>query len=159
LLNGLPDVLNGALAGAADAAEPVDHPQDEEICTGECTVLDLALGPINLNLLGLEVNLDDCDNGPVLVCVSATASEGLLGGLLCAASPANGGNSSEALGVLEQLLDTINGRPGRCQPSRRSSRPSWSDRLASQLTGRLADGTLSDKELAKVTKTSSRCWR
>jgi hypothetical protein len=37
----------------------------------------------DLSLLGLNVSLDDCDDGPVQVCVSATAGEGLLGNLLC----------------------------------------------------------------------------
>jgi hypothetical protein len=155
LLNGLPEVLNGALAGAADAADPAT-PQDDEICTGECTVLDLALGPINLNLLGLEVNLDDCDNGPVLVCVSATASEGLLGGLLCGLT-GNGGILGN-LGVLEQLLDTINDALGGATLTAKQT-TQLVNRLSSQLTGRLQDGTLSDKELAKVTKTVKQVLR
>ena len=39
--------------------------------------------PLDLSLLGLNVSLDDCSDGPVEVCVSATRSEGLLGSLLC----------------------------------------------------------------------------
>lgn len=63
--------------GGGGQAEP------EDICDGECEILDLALGPVDLNLLGLRVQLDNCDGGPVQVCVSATAGEGLLGNLLC----------------------------------------------------------------------------
>jgi hypothetical protein len=49
---------------------------------GECDILNLALGPIDLDLLGLVVELDDCDGGPVTVDI--TGEEGaLLGDLLC----------------------------------------------------------------------------
>lgn len=46
------------------------------------TILHLALGPVNLNLLGLHVNLDNCNNGPVVVDVTADPAGGLLGSLL-----------------------------------------------------------------------------
>ena len=74
-LNGLTAILdnvfdqigsNSALAGAS------------------CSVLSLALGPLDLNLLGLVVALDDCANGPVTVDVTAIQGGGLLGDLLCA---------------------------------------------------------------------------
>lgn len=53
------------------------------ICTDTCQVPNPVIGPVNLNLLGLVVMLNDCSGGPVRVCVSATRSEGLLGSLLC----------------------------------------------------------------------------
>jgi len=53
------------------------------VCRGQCEVLNLVLGPVNLSLLGLNVSLDNCRGGPVQICVSATAREGLLGQLLC----------------------------------------------------------------------------
>jgi len=56
---------------------------DDSVCTGACEILDLVLGPVDLTLLGLNVLLDNCDEGAIEVCVSATASEGLLGNLLC----------------------------------------------------------------------------
>jgi len=151
LLNGLPDVLNGALAGAADAADPAAA-DPASVCTGDVEVLSLALGPIDLTLLGLEVTLDNCANpaGPVQVCVSATASEGLLGSLL--AGLAGNGGILGNLGVLEQLLDTINGAIGNATLTAKQT-TQIADRLANQLTGRLKDGVLSPKELAKVTKT------
>jgi len=80
LLAGLSDILNTALGRARTAAP---GQSDGSVCTGDCEVLDLVLGPLTLNLLGVQVKLDDCNNGPVEVCVSATASEGLLGQLLC----------------------------------------------------------------------------
>jgi len=52
------------------------------VCRGQTEILHLVLGPLELNLLGLVVNLDNCRGGPVEVCVSATAREGLLGALL-----------------------------------------------------------------------------
>jgi hypothetical protein len=49
---------------------------------GIVTVLHLSLGPVNLNLLGLHVKLDNCANGPVVVDVTADPHGGLLGSLL-----------------------------------------------------------------------------
>jgi len=46
------------------------------------TILHLSLGPVNLNLLGLHVKLDNCSNGPVVVDVTADPNGGLLGSLL-----------------------------------------------------------------------------
>jgi hypothetical protein len=49
-----------------------------------CPILSLVLGPVDLNLLGLMVHLDDCDGGPVTVDVTAERGPGnLLGNLLC----------------------------------------------------------------------------
>jgi hypothetical protein len=59
---------------------------------GPCDILNLSLGPINLDLLGLVVNLDDCAGGPVTVDVTANPAGGLLGTLLCdVAGLLNGG--------------------------------------------------------------------
>jgi len=47
------------------------------------TILHLALGPVNLNLLGLNLKLDNCRGGPVTVDVTAVSGSGnLLGNLL-----------------------------------------------------------------------------
>jgi hypothetical protein len=43
-----------------------------------CTVLDLTLGPLDLNLLGLMVHLDT-----VHLVITADSEGGLLGSLLC----------------------------------------------------------------------------
>jgi hypothetical protein len=98
LQNGLINLLNGALAGAAPGKG------DGSVCTGECTVLDLSLGPVDLSLLGLNVHLDNCANGPVQVCVSATRSEGLLGSLLCGISGRR--NTNFTLSDLNSLVNT-----------------------------------------------------
>lgn len=50
---------------------------------GGCDILNLALGPVHLDVLGLVVDLDDCNGGPVTVDIVAQDGEGLLGDLLC----------------------------------------------------------------------------
>jgi len=73
LTNGLTDVLNGALRGARAAVTP-GTPGN---------ILHLELGPVNLNLLGLKVDLDNCHGGPITVDISAVPGPGnLLGNLL-----------------------------------------------------------------------------
>jgi hypothetical protein len=81
LTGGLTEILTSALTQAGPGQG--GGGDVESVCTGECEVLELVVGPLDLNLLGVNVHLDDCDDGPVQVCVSATADEGLLGSLLC----------------------------------------------------------------------------
>jgi len=46
-------------------------------------ILHLSLGPVSLSLLGLNVDLDNCNNGPVTVDITAVSGPGnLLGNLL-----------------------------------------------------------------------------
>jgi hypothetical protein len=72
--------------------------------TGSCQILHLELGPIDLNLLGLMVHLDQ-----VVLDITAQSGPGnLLGNLLCAvANLLNGGNP---LTSLTQLLNRILGQ-------------------------------------------------
>lgn len=69
--------------------------------TGSCTILDLTLGPLHLNLLGLVVDLNQ-------VHLTITAQQGpgdLLGNLLCAvANLLNGGNLGPVATLLNQIL-------------------------------------------------------
>jgi len=71
-----------------------------------CDVLNLTLGPVNLNLLGLDVNLDNCAGGPINVSITGTEAPGnLLGNLVCdVAGLLNGGSSLG--GVLNGLSTT-----------------------------------------------------
>ena len=73
--------------------------------TGSCQILDLTLGPIDLNLLGLVVHLDT-------VHLNITAQSGpgnLLGNLLCAvANLLNGGLNNLVGGLLNQLATLLN---------------------------------------------------
>lgn len=69
-----------------------------------CNVLDLVLGPLNLNLLGLVVSLNQ-----VHLNITAVPGAGnLLGNLLCAvAGLLNGGGLSGVLGQIASLLNQI----------------------------------------------------
>jgi len=66
-----------------------------------CTILDLVLGPIHLNLLGLHL-----DTNEIHIQLTAQQGGGLLGDLLCAiANLLNGGNP---LGQLAQIVSLLN---------------------------------------------------
>jgi len=73
---------------------------------GSCQILDLVLGPLDLNLLGLNVHLDR-----VVLNIFATPGPGaLLGNLLCAvAGLLDGSPLAGLLGQLSQLLNQILG--------------------------------------------------
>jgi len=109
LLGRLDNVLDTALGGALTVDHIFGHAGEDSVCTGECEILDLSLGPVDLSLLGLNVSLDDCDDGPVQVCVSATAGEGLLGDLLCGLSDGGviGGGLGGLIGRLDNLVDQL----------------------------------------------------
>lgn len=79
----------------ANVALPVDP-------TGTCSILNLTLGPLHLNLLGLVVNLNQ-----VHLTITAVSGPGnLLGNLLCAvANLLNGG--APDVGTLSTLLNRI----------------------------------------------------
>lgn len=77
------EALNNIVTPGGGGGHGHGQGQGGNVCTGQCEILFLQLGPVDLTLLGLVVNLDNCNNGPVQVCISATAAEGLLGNLLC----------------------------------------------------------------------------
>jgi len=110
LLGQLDNLLGGVLGQQLTVDQIFQDGGAEDICTGDCEILDLSLGPVDLSLLGLNVSLDDCADGPVQVCVSATASEGLLGSLLCGV--ADGGLGGGALGGLLGRIDNLIDRLG-----------------------------------------------
>jgi hypothetical protein len=70
-----------------------------------CDILNLVLGPLDLDLLGLQVHLDKV----VLNIVAATGAGNLLGNLLCAVAGLLDGSSplSGLLGQLSSLLNQI----------------------------------------------------
>lgn len=73
---------------------------------GVCEVLELTLGPLDLNLLGLIVHLDE-----VHLLITADPEGGLLGQLLC--SLAGGvGTGNTAAGAIARLLNQILGLLG-----------------------------------------------
>jgi hypothetical protein len=70
-----------------------------------CQVLKLVLGPLNLNLLGLVVDLyGQTHASPVVVTITAIPSEGLLGQLLCGLA---GGTGVNSLNGLQSLLGSL----------------------------------------------------
>ena len=108
LLAGLTSLLNGAL-DAVTANRVGSEPSGA--IAASCTILDLSLGPIELNLLGLEVILDDCNNGPVTVTITAIPGGGLLGDLLCSLSNLlnNNGSPSAVQTLLWQISRVLGG--------------------------------------------------
>lgn len=85
-----------------------------------CPVLHLVLGPINLNLLGLQVTLGGGDvapgtpaDQPITLNLTAVRGGGLLGDLLCGVSNALGGTGLTQLSQsLSQLAATLNALVG-----------------------------------------------
>ena len=66
---------------------------------------------MDLNLLGLEVSLDNCNNGPVTVEITAHQGGGLLGDLLFNLNNllSNGHASNRAItNLLNQVANEIN---------------------------------------------------
>ncbi|MCD4535925.1 hypothetical protein LRP67_17695 [Nocardioides sp. cx-169] len=68
-----------------------------------CDILDLVLGPLDLDLLGLRVHLDRV----VLTIIAATGAGNLLGNLLCAVTGLLDGGLNGLLGRLVLLLNRI----------------------------------------------------
>jgi len=96
---GLTTVLNQALAQVTSS---------NAVVGSTCSVLSLAVGPLDLNILGLEVELDNCNEGPVTVDVTATAGGGLLGDLLCRLSAVlNARDNAAILNILRQITRLI----------------------------------------------------
>jgi hypothetical protein len=100
--SGLTGILNGALGAikASPNATVGGH------SGGACDILDLSLGPVDLTLLGLNVHLDNCNNGPVTIDVTAQPGPGnLLGNLLCGLTHVLDSNAN--LGALARRLDRL----------------------------------------------------
>jgi len=77
LLDGVQGLLNGGLGALTSPTNAAVSP------TSTTNILHLSVGPVDLNLLGLHVTLDNCHNGPVTVDVNAVSGSGnLLGNLL-----------------------------------------------------------------------------
>jgi hypothetical protein len=75
--------LNSGLTSLLNTAVFAPLTQNTAVAAASCSILHLALGPLDLTLLGLEVQLDNCAGGPVTVDITATPGGGLLGDLLC----------------------------------------------------------------------------
>jgi hypothetical protein len=72
---------------------------------GTCEILDLVLGPLHLDLLGLVVDLyGKTKSDPVHVSITGEPGHGLLGDLLCSLA---GGSNITSLGALKSLLSSL----------------------------------------------------
>jgi hypothetical protein len=106
LNSGLTTVLNQVLAQATSS---------NALVGATCDVLSLAVGPLDLSILGLNVSLDDCSGGPVTVDITATPGGGLLGDLLCSLSDLLNvprPNTTAILSVLRNIVRIIGGLIG-----------------------------------------------
>jgi hypothetical protein len=104
---GLAGNLTGTLTNAAGTTlgtvtnVPITLPIGGAAATGSCTILDLTLGPLHLNLLGLVVDLNQVH----LTITGQTGPGNLLGNLLCGlANALNGGGGGGLAGLLNRLL-------------------------------------------------------
>jgi hypothetical protein len=91
------DVLS---SGSQQVAVPVDLAASN----GSCQILDLVLAPLDLDLLGLQVHLDQ-------VHLNITAQQGpgnLLGNLLCAVAGLLDGPTNPIGALLDQLVALLN---------------------------------------------------
>ncbi len=103
LLTGVTDLLNnvlGQLLGSTlTGITPFQH-------GANCSILHLELGPVDLNLLGLEVFIDNCSGDNITVDIKGqTGQNKLLGNLLCGLLGNGGLSLGSTLGdLLNQLL-------------------------------------------------------
>ena len=105
----LQGVLNGTVTNAADELvatitnETITLPVIGASPAGSCTILDLTLGPLHLDLLGLVVDLNQVH----LTITGQTGNGQLLGNLLCGLANAlngtGGGGSRHAPGAEDQF--------------------------------------------------------
>lgn len=98
--------LTGTLTNAAGTVigtvtnQAIGTPVTGATGTAGCTILDLTLGPLHLNVLGLVVDLNQVH----LTITGQTGSGQLLGNLLCGLANALNGNGGGLANILNKLL-------------------------------------------------------
>ena len=98
--------LTGTLTNAAGTVigsvtnQPISVPVTGAAATGSCSILDLTLGPLHLDLLGLVVDLNQVH----LTITGQTGPGQLLGNLLCGLANALNGNGGGLANILNRLL-------------------------------------------------------
>jgi hypothetical protein len=111
LIDGINDLLDQAIGEAQNGGGGVTAQQD-----GVVDILNLELGPVDLTLLGLNIELDDCADGPVTVDVTADPSGGLLGQLLAGLGGLDlddlGDRIGDLIGRVGDILDQVDDLPG-----------------------------------------------
>ena len=102
--------INGTALPTSGSATALRSALATAATSGACNVLNLDLGPLDLNLLGLQVHLDE-----VVLDITAQPGPGnLLGNLLCSVAGLldNGSPLSGLLGQLSTLLNQLLGGLG-----------------------------------------------
>jgi hypothetical protein len=100
-------IANGVFTGLVNGVQQTTTASSAVAAPGTCRILDLTLGPLHLDLLGLIVDLNQ-------VHLTITAQRGpgnLLGNLLCAVAGLLDGGGN--LNAIQNLLDQINRIIGR----------------------------------------------
>lgn len=92
--------INGATSGALGSGGPG---APSALVGGSCDILNLVLGPLDLDVLGLQVHLDQV----VLDIVAESGAGNLLGNLLCAVAGLLD-PSTPLEGLLDQLVTLLN---------------------------------------------------
>ena len=108
----LTNLVNSALRAVTAPAALASTGSSAAAAPGAVDILNLSLGPIDLNLLGLQVSLDNCENGPVTVDITAEPGPGnLLGNLLggLARLLDNGASNVAVANSLGRVSDAIRG--------------------------------------------------
>jgi hypothetical protein len=108
----LTGVVNGAQSFVSTFSAPVTLPKATAAAAPQaaaaCQILNLTLGPLNLNILGLVISIPN----PIVLNITAVPGAGnLLGNLLCSvANLLNGGGALQQVAdLLNQILDILNG--------------------------------------------------
>jgi hypothetical protein len=98
----------------APSSTQTSHKSTRQAAGGSCTILHLVLGPINLDLLGLNVTLGGGTvtpgspaTQPITLNITGDPNGGLLGSLLCGLDNAIGGSGGTG-GILSQLSTQLN---------------------------------------------------
>ena len=97
-------VTNASGEVLSSGSQQVAVPVDLAASNGSCQILDLTLAPLDLDLLGLKVHLDQ-------VHLNITADQGsgnLLGNLLCAVAGLLDGPTNPIGALLDQLVALLN---------------------------------------------------
>jgi hypothetical protein len=100
-------VTDAAGAVLASGTQTITMAVDLASSSGSCQILHLTLGPLDLNLLGLQVHLDR-----IVLDITAQSGPGnLLGNLLCAIAGLLNGNTglSAIVSQIAQLLNRLLG--------------------------------------------------
>ena len=112
LVNGVLSAVGNLVGNVVDPSGNVLQSVTQSVSsplqvTATCTILDLTLGPLDLNLLGLRVQLNQVH----LLITAEQGAGNLLGNLLCGvANLLNGGGAlSNLLSGLQNLLNQILG--------------------------------------------------